>query len=459
MLEPDLRFFASDIDVENQQYYISRASYSLPSHYFRDLQDVQYEGRVDFTKPVFQNRSKGNKVKFGGFYSTKNRTLSEVAFNIDNKDGVRYAGDIDAYFANENLGVIGETESGQNKIGLNLVNQTRLRNQYTGNQTVAAAYAMFMYDITPALKFIGGARYETTDLSVETGDTAIAKGLVKTGDILPSLNLVYSINEKSNLRFAATKTIARPNMREIAPFTTFQFIGGAIEVGNPNLRRSTIYNVDLRYEFFPNPGEIVALSAYSKFFNDPIVKGINPFASNLEILYQNVEKGQVTGLELEYRKDLGLVSDALKGFKFGANASYILSSSSLDPADLKLRQEFNPEAKNTRAFQGQSPYIVNGYLSYAVEKRKLELMLAVNTYGDRMYAIGAKQNPDIYEKGLTMLDFQVSKGFKSGITVKASAKNILNQAYVQYMEFNNQQFDLVNYKRGQDFGLSVNYTF
>ncbi|MDZ7765539.1 MAG: TonB-dependent receptor [Melioribacteraceae bacterium] len=72
--------------------------------------------------------------------------------------------------------------------------------------------------IVASLNLIAGARYETTDISILSADPNIDEGKISEDDLLPSVNLVYRLNDEMNIRAAYTKTLARPTFREIAPF-------------------------------------------------------------------------------------------------------------------------------------------------------------------------------------------------------------------------------------------------
>jgi len=133
------------------------------------------------------------------------------------------------------------------------------------------------------LRIITGARLETTSIKTQSLDTAQAEGLLDRTDILPALSLKYEINHKNNLRFSGSRTLARPTFRELAPFANFDFEDGFVYVGNTELDRTLIDNIDLRWEMFPKSGEIISVSAFYKKFHSPIEKVVNPEAQNVEI--------------------------------------------------------------------------------------------------------------------------------------------------------------------------------
>src|SRR5690606_36660033 len=133
-------------------------------------------------------------------------------------------------------------------------------------------------------------------------------------DILPSLVLIYSLSENVNLRAAATRTIARPTFRELAPYISFDFVGDNLFRGNAQLNRTLITNYDLRYEWYPSPGEIVTVSGFYKILQDPLERVIRFDISEKAESIQNVEQGTVLGIEFEFRKNLGTFWKPLSNF-------------------------------------------------------------------------------------------------------------------------------------------------
>ncbi|MEM1121501.1 MAG: TonB-dependent receptor, partial [Bacteroidota bacterium] len=312
MVEPDTRFFENDINIETGDYDIPASDVQRPFHFFRDLADTQYDAKLDITIP-FGSRP-GNKVKVGGLFTTKDRTFTEQRFQVEEHFGFTrpFEGDPDDFLADDNVGLISEgTNPNSFIIGNFIRNRSLPKNTYAGTDEVTAFYAMTTYSFTDRLKFIGGARYEKTNLFVESADESQPIGRIDQTDILPSINLVYSLTDNMNLRSSFSNTLARPNLREIAPFEAFDPLTKEIFFGNPELDRTKIDNFDLRWEWFMNAGELFAVSGYYKNFEDPIVLFYRD-APSAEIQFTNVPQAELYGLEFEFRKDLASMIPALK---------------------------------------------------------------------------------------------------------------------------------------------------
>lgn len=455
--EPDLRFFANET-VGDSMYFISISEYDLPNHYFRELTDNSQEFRVDIKIPFTKLVDNVNYIKVGYRIYEKERDFEEYRFSIKDRDGEDYMGDQDAYFGPENTGVIGyDSIFNRHIIGNYVVNNSKISNNYTGRTFINAYYVMGVYEITKKLKFSGGGRLEQTIMNITSADTTQMEGDINQWNFFPSANLIFAYSDKTNIRGSYSQTIARPTMRELAPFVAFDFIGGFLYLGNPDLRTTQIDNYDLRWEHFPRTGEVIALSAYYKHFTDPIVKAYNTNAINPEIIFQNTNDADVFGFEFDYRKKLDFIGPKFKNFKFNVNFSYIISRVALDTSEYNTLAQINEEIDNYRPFQGQSPFLVNGILSYNNAEKKFSANLNYNFFGKRLAAIGLQGLPDVYDRARGMLNFQVRKQFGEHLNCKVGINNILNANYITLQTFRNEAYVNQEYRLGRTYSLGITY--
>lgn len=337
---------------------------------------------------------------------------------------------------------------------------------------------MGTYKFTRNLQLMAGLRIENTDLTTQNEGPAeitvqdpldpdetvnvSSNGVIKTTDLLPTANLVYNINENSNLRAAYSQTLARPNMREISPFRSLGSIGADIVIGNPQLNRTLIQNYDLRFETFPRPGEIIALSAYYKRFDDPIITNIYSTGSAIEQQPNNVDNALVYGAEFEFRKKLDFISESLESFKLVFNASLIYSEVNKAQRELDQIEGFvGAESINSdsRPFQGQSPYIINASLLHNSEKLQWENGLRFNIWGRRLSYQTPAQVPDVYEVSRPSLDFTSSKKIGEKYAVSFKVMNILNMEYRQEFDFDIEGVNNAyrSFRVGTTFQLGFSY--
>ena len=286
-----------------------------------------------------------------------------------------------------------------------------------------------------------------------------SSGGFETNDFLPALNLTFQLNEKQNIRFGYGRTIARPTFREFAPLVTFGFSGDNTLVGNPNLTRALIDNLDFRYELFPKPGEYFGVSVFYKNFNNPIEQVTNPEAggSTLEFTFVNVDKGTLYGTELEARKNLDFISDKLKNFRISANLALMQSKVALEKDEKEVvRKNFN-YTDDFRPMFYQSPYVVNGSLIYDNDEKGFMISGSYSVFGPRLVAFQTNLPPLLIEKPRPELNFTIQKELGQHFMVRFRAKNLLNPAYRQTMEFYGKDYVFSSYRKGQLFSLGVSY--
>ena len=459
--EPDLRFLAYTVNGGFPQ--INPAQLILPSHFYRDLSDNSYQGKVDITVPFLQAKSRGNAIKFGGLFNTKDRDFNETTYMYENRSGISYGtanGDPEVYFGKDNIGIIGG-EPGNNQIGLYITDNTRLANSYVGQYDIYAGYGMVTYEVSPRFRVIGGLRLEGTQIDIVSDQAALAlnpedyEAHIDTLALLPALNLIYKVKEGQNIRASFSQTIARPNMREVAPFGSFGFIGEPPVFGNPDLTLTSIDNYDLRYEIFPNAGEVVALSGFYKHFRDPIVVTFRN-AGEQQFTWTNSETASLYGVELEFRKSLGFIGSSFTNFTFSSNLSYIQSVQDIDEQEYENALDYDPDFPRTRQFNGQSPWIVNANLGYATQESGWDVFASFNYFADRLTSIGAVGASDIFERGRSTLDLNLTKKVNN-ITFSARARNLLNPQYETFSEFKGAEYIFSSYERGRELSLGISY--
>lgn len=467
--EPDLRFFTNRFREKSdgtRSYFIKPSSDRLPVRYYRNMDETNFDNRIDISIPFKQWSSLSSKLKFGGSYLMKDRDFREERYNYSNQSAA-YSGDITQYLSTENLLTYDDKEFMylNNGDGVFIVDAHEPANNYDASQQVGAAYAMVELPLTKKLRAVAGARMETTKIQFYSFSDAIKEkynnldgkaNVLDNLDILPSINLNFAASEKMQVRMAYNKTLARPTFRELAPFESFDFMGGFILIGNPELERTLVDNVDLRFEIYPKSGEIISVSAFYKNFDKPIERTYNPEAPNGEFTFRNVEQARLAGAELEIRKNLDFIAKSLSNFSLAGNFTYIYSRTDIDSRELEQIRATNPNAKSYREMYGQAPYVVNAMLSYQNEGGT-SANLAFNITGPRISYISIGGTPNIYELPRASLNFNIQHEFNNGLGLRFSAKNLLNAKYQQAITFKDQEYYVQSNDLGMDFSLGVNF--
>lgn len=472
--EPDLRYFAYTVAPDEEgvpQYYINNSEIAFPYHFFRDLQDDQLQGKIDITIPFLTRGKQGssNQIKLGGLYSSTQREFEEYRYQMNN-NGIpsnraftSFGGKFEDFFNDNNFGIIDTVFNTDGSVqryttGWHYINQINNRNFYTGDQTIIAAYLMAVYNLTPRLKFVGGLRMETTDMSVISRDVNVPEGKIDLTDYPYSASLIYALSEKANVRLAATQTLARPNLRELAPFEQFDTKNGFFSLGNPDLQRTLIQNFDLRYELYPRSGELLAISAFYKQFDNAIVRAFVPQATIPELKFINVKDAEVYGVEVEFRKQLNAISPALENFYFSTNFAIIQSSYPIPQDEIENSRNVDTTyTTTTRPFQGQAPFIANAILTYLDFEKGWESSIAFNVSGRKLYNIALRATPDVYEEPAPQLDFKISKRFGKNYSVAFTAKNILNPRFERTQEYKGVTYIADSFQAGTLLGFNVAY--
>ena len=310
---------------------------------------------------------------------------------------------------------------------------TNNTDKYTADFDLGSLYTMYDTEFGK-WKLNTGLRGEYNLFDVSTADFSGQKINVDREylDILPSLNISYN-EEKTKYRFSLSKTLARPEFREVANFAYYDFVRNAQILGNSKLEKSDIYNVDLKYEWYPKAGENISLSIFGKNFIKPIeqivVDGSVP--SNLLLTYTNPNSAILYGVELEVRKKIN------DWFDFYTNASVMNSEVKVNGVKRQL--------------QGQSNYVLNGGVN--IHKNKNTFNITYNRVGERISAVGFQGYPNIFENSRDVLDITLLHKLPKG-EIKLAIGDVFAQPSIYYQKLQNR--NLIKTNNEQTISLTLN---
>lgn len=439
--------------------------------FFSTQKDNNLGGNANITYP-FKMFSQKQALKAGYLYQYKSREFSArifqyepVALSLSPEVAHAPVGEI---FDNKNIGTSN---------GLFLREITNNEDAYKAYGLLNAGYVMLDNAFSDKIRLTWGVRVEsyaqTLKVNKSGGGTRTKENLFT--DVLPSFNLSYSATEKSKFRLSASRTVNRPEFREIAPFQFIDFENMYTIQGNENLTRANITNVDFRYEYYPSAGEAITAGVFYKNFKNPIEVAMNA-QSNLDLLifdYQNATSAYAAGFELDVRKKMSFISDArwLENLIVGGNFSYIYSR--VDAANI-IGTTNTIGTKTDRPLQGQSPYLINASVLYNMPKTGLAFSAMYNRIGHRIAIVGNGTIPTTWENGRDVIDLQISKTvLKNKGEVKLTVGDLLNQHTTFYWNTDNKDAytagsskvgkgnDQVfqQYKLGTTLTLGFNYRF
>lgn len=457
--QPDLRYFSNDYTINETSgdttYNLQASIYPVPTRYYRKLNQGTHDAKLNFEFTLKEKEDRISIFKTGAAFLFQNRLFNESRYNYRAQGFLTYNGSVAEYLSDENM----ELPTPGNPVSdyIYIEDATERRNSYSADQSIYAGYVMGDFWTTKKLRIVTGARLETTDISVKSFDVDEKPGNLLNTDILPSLNSTYVISDNVNIRAAYSRTLARPTFREIAPFATYDFSTNWIIVGNPNLKRTLVDNIDLRFEFFPNHGEILSAGTFYKSFIDPIELVFNTQAQNSELTWRNIGQATVYGAELEAKKQIGFLSDSIRHYFIGCNFTYVYSKVGIDAQEIELIQAVDPGAPSTRAFFGQSPYIVNANLEFRHDSAGLTTNLSYNVSGEKIAVVVLGATPDVYEQPFHQLDLNVGKKLGKRFTLSFKAQNILNATIKRTYTYKDKEYIFNSYKKGITFTFGLRY--
>ena len=325
---------------------------------------------------------------------------------------------------------------------------------YWAEKKITAGYVLFDMPIFKSLRAIAGIRAEGTDMEFTLYPTGSgndpSRQITVTKNYtewLPSVNLSYSLTESMNLRFAVARTITRPEYFELIPREDIEIFENLKSFGNPELEHTRIWNYDTRWELYPRPGEVLAVSLFYKKFDRP-VEQVYTMMGTPTLKPINVEGAHNYGVELEIRKQLDFLGIWMSNFS--VNANYALISSKVEIGELS--NMFGVTNKE-RALIGQSPYALNLTLGYE-NKHGTSARLLYNRFGERIAYPGASGNPDIVEEPFDQLDFTFEQKLFHYLGLKLKATNLSNSE----VEFTQGGKLWRLYKKGVNYSMGLSYS-
>ncbi len=458
--EPDIRSTGFDVEGEN---YIFPTTSANAVRIFRNMEETNYTAKVDLTHKINVKNKKG-VLKTGFYGTTKERNYRIDNYTVGafpNLPSTQYLGDANLILNDENRYSV---ETG---IGTYIRGSFQPSNVYAASQTILAAYAMAELPITKDFKVITGARLENTTNNYtgqnQSGTRILNDSTVlKSFDILPSLNMVYNLSDNQNLRLSANKTLARPSFKEISFAQIQDYLSGITFIGNIEIKKTDVYNLDLRYEFFGTSGQNVSISSFYKRFLNPIeMVAFNEAAPN-NITPRNIDNADLAGVEFDIKKNLSFVN--IPNLTIGANMSMIYSNVKRSEVELnskRLVARDREDISETRQMVGQSPMIINAIVGYNNIDKGIEANIAYNVQGEKLVLVGIGANPDVYEKSFHSLNIRLAKsiGLNKNWKVSLSADNLLNskrQKVNKSFNASDRNFEL--FQPGTTFSLSLGYS-
>ena len=450
---------------DDGEFFISPSASTFPIRIWRWLQEENWASKFDFSKK-YQLGGRPAKVKFGGGYTYKFRDFSIDDYTFNNNGAEVIDGNPNNLLAPENIWSRDNSVDGTFLISGDIFNAG---DAYEGEQNIAATYISNEFNVSEKLKAILGLRAEIftsyyTGRNNTTGTDFLRLKVLDEYDLFPSANVIYAVGEESNIRTSYYKTTARPSFKEASFVQIFDPITDRLFIGNINLKPTYVDNFDLRFERFGEAGQMFAISGFYKKFEDPIEKSF--FASApTQLTVANLGSADVYGGEIEFRQNLGFITEGLRNLKFTLNASVTESELTMSDGEFESRlgsARVGQTIDRKRQLQGQSPFLINASLNYTNDDMGLQTGLFFNMQGETLEVVGLGGVPDVFTLPFESLNFTFNKAFgenkKSSIDVKVS--NILGaerESVFQSFRAEDRVFSLR--EPGTEFSIGYSYKF
>ena len=443
----------------------------------QQLEDQEINARLNDELKIFEKEDTTSlTINVGGNFRNKQRDFASVFIGLDenNPNNPLTAQSID------NLGEV-----------LNADNIRNSRLRVTGDDVDAFEYDRYKADLTSAAGYVTanysidkfninvGARYQRDELEVDYDVKNINPNRGTSSkaydNIYPSLNVRYAVNDNSNIRIAASKTITLPEFKEISPFEYVNPRGQATR-GNVDLEASTAYNFDLKYEFFPSSSELLSVTGFYKQIEDPIQKALTTGSSGVFSYFNTSDKAEVYGVEFD--ADINVFDLEKSGeLDFNVNVTRMWHEQDLRDVyneDGDLVRTFKYSDKTTSELQGASDWIFNAALNYTTDwEKKLSANLSANYASDKIFSLGSSTNArdyqnfysdEIIEKGFVSMNAVLTQQLSDNWVLRFTGKNLLNPDIERTQNIrpvnNEERTETVNsYNLGVTLNLGVSFTF
>ena len=436
-----------------------------------DLTDNNFDGSFDVTWDVFDGGASFAKIQFGaqaifrerdaesatyGYFNDGRNPALERAPNVLVSDVIYLCGTGDDTVScpatpAENGVTLPPVGGIQNnaRTGYVFAIRTAVSDEYSAELSYNSVYAMYDHTVDSTWQFIVGARYEMYDQTTDTFDLttgAPVQGIVDEPSLLPSLGINWFYSDTQQLRFAMSQTVARPDFKEASNAVYFDNEFNVRIRGNKDLTISDVLNLDLRWEWYfgDNEQDSLSVAAFYKEMTDPIERVVQPAsgtAGNTRT-FQNSDKADLYGMEVEGRKEFVLSDDYNRTLFVSFNMAYIES-------------EVTAANQLTRALQGQPEYTANLVIGYDDLSAGQQLTLLYNQNGQSIADVGVLGAPDVYLEPRGELNLVYRYDISDYATLKARIENLLDEK----VEYTQGSSVFQSYEKGTTFQLGFEWNF
>jgi TonB-dependent receptor len=427
---------------------------------FQYTEEKDLNGKIDFELPVMKGINSSN-IKFGVRMKNKEKIRENQFYEYEPSDEDGFLADALANSVNQTKDnfMAGDYKSGsfvsEKFLGsIDLTNGFEgeelleaIAGNFTASENVYAGYLMYNQNLSQKISLLGGLRFEMTQLKAQ-GKIFDGENLNDSGEnssdytnILPGFHVRYAASKFTNLRFAWTNTLARPNYYDLVPYQQIETDDNYITVGNSDLKATTSMNFDVLGEhYFPNLGLISAGIFYKNLTNviATTTKNDFTFKGHLYDRYsqpQNAGNADLFGFEIALQRRLDFLPSVFKHLTLNTNYTYTYSK-------LKEITIENREGENL-PLVGTPKNILNASISY--DTKRFDLRISYNFAGSFIEAINDEKFYDRWYDKVNYLDFNMDYKFSKNWNAYLSLNNLLNQPLRYYQGIHDRTMQVEYY--------------
>jgi len=343
---------------------------------------------------------------------------------------------------------------------------------------INAGYGLLRWAATDTLSLEAGVRYEDASQTVALDQTVFndpIAGATPTNlfndYFLPSGTITWEATPDLQLRVSASKTIARPQFRELVEQVYFDPESNREFVGNPLLNDSELLNFEARGEYYFGGPNKISLAGFFKEIDNPIENTLQSASGVVRTGFANAPSAQLYGLEFDavYGIDLYDMGGSFwetKQLLLQANYTYTQSEIKVNDTDIAPIIGA-PEQLASLLFDdgaplvGQSDHIANFSIGIEDTEKTQQASILVNYATERVTLRGGPLPDVVEDPGLTV-DFvaRTELGLLGqDLELSFQVRNIFSRDNFEFQESDTGRIEINTFDVGTSFSMGLKAEF
>lgn len=343
--------------------------------------------------------------------------------------------------------------------GFKISNVTTQADDYLAAQMIDAGYGAMELTYDYLLRLNIGVRYEDfKQISLPLRADGAISGNVTDSILMedgfyPALSLTWFVNDDLQARFGYSKTVVRPDLREVTPVLYVDPLTDFKVTGFSGLKSTDISSFDTRLEWYYDSSNY-SVGLFYKDLENPIEAiELSGSDGNLLMSFRNAQSGKVYGVEAEFLQQLNMFGGDFGQF---ANNFFVAGNLTVSESEISIQRFPGADLTNlTRGLSGHSKYVANLQLGFDSDNNQHNATLTYNVFGKRIAFAGVNDKDDAFEQPFHSLDFTYGYTPLENMTVKLGLKNLLDEE----VEILQQGEILQQRTEGQSYSLSFSYKY